>query len=74
MSWPEVKNAVDWILAASIAMFFLGVTRGFWELSIEPEQQDDAYIIGGLLMIVWCGLRFFPPPPRNGSERTRKPD
>lgn len=61
MSWPEIKKPVDWILAASIAMFFLGVTGGFWELTVSPSQEDDPYVVGGLLMFIWVGLRFFPP-------------
>ena len=61
MSWPEIKKSIDWILAASIAMFFLGVTGGFWELEIHQDQRDDTYAIAGVLFLAWVAIKYFPP-------------
>lgn len=65
---------VDWILIASIAMFFLGVTGGFWELQVAADRQDDPYILGGLLFFAWIGLRFYPPKPIERRNQTEVAD
>lgn len=65
MSGPkiEVKNLADLILVASIVMFFLGVTGGIdiLDMKVAAGQEDSPFIIGGLLLMTWVGLRFFPP-------------
>ncbi len=69
----EIKKTTDWILATSIIMFFLGVTGGAYGLEVAQGQEDAPYVIGALLLIIWIGLRFYPPKPierRNQSEIT----
>jgi len=50
----------DWILITSICMFFLEVTGGAWGMTVAAGQDDHPLVIGGLLLLVWVGLRFHP--------------
>jgi len=69
---PDLKNVkpADWTLLVSAALVLLSVTDGIAGFSIAKGQEETSLIMAVVFLLVWVGMRFFPPKPIDRRKET----